>query len=96
MSTETLVLSHHAQQRLQQRAIPPLVVEYLEQFGSSMRCGGAERLFFDKESRRRLSRHVGGARGLRTIEQWLDVYVVVGDCGRIVTVAHRDRRFRRH
>lgn len=96
MSVESGAFSRHAQQRLQQRAIPPLVVDYLEKFGSRMRCGGAERLFFDKEGRKRLSRAVGGPRGLRTIEPWLDVYVVVGDCGRIVTVARRDRRFRRH
>ena len=34
--------------RLQQRGIPPMIVDLLEQFGSAMRCHGAERLMFDK------------------------------------------------
>ena len=46
--------SHHAAERLQQRAIPPVMVELLERFGSEMRCGKAEKLFFDKAARKRL------------------------------------------
>jgi hypothetical protein len=30
--------SRHAEVRLQQRAIPPFMVELLERFGSEMRC----------------------------------------------------------
>lgn len=88
--------SRHAQERAQQRAVPLMVVELLERFGSSMACGGgAERLFFDKAAIRRVRRHVGGYRGLKIVERWLDIYAVVGDGGRVVTVAHRDGRFRR-
>lgn len=88
MSAETI----HAQQRLQQRAIPPFVVDLLEAFGSERRCGGAERLFFDKAARRRLTQALGGRRGLRLIEPWLNVYAVVGDNGRLVTAARQTRR----
>jgi len=88
--------TRHAQERLQQRAIPPLVVELLEEFGSVTRSGTAERLTFDKAARRRLVRHLGGERSLRMIEPWLHVYAVVGDSGRLITVAHGDRRPRRH
>ena len=86
-------LTNHAMQRLQQRGIPQMVIELLERFGSSMRCGGAERVFFDKAARRRLQAHLGGARGLRAIEAWLRVYIVIGDNGQIITVAHQQDRF---
>ena len=88
-------LTRHSERRMQQRSIPPFVLDLLDRFGSSMRCGRAERLFFDKTARRRLKTHLGGARGLRALEGWLDVYAVVGDNGQVVTVAHRQDRFRR-
>jgi hypothetical protein len=88
-------MTSHAQRRLQQRGIPPFVLHLLERFGSIMRCGGAERLFFDKAAMNRLRQELGGERGLRTIERWLGVYAVIGDNGQFVTVAHKHRRFRR-
>jgi hypothetical protein len=89
-------VTNHAQQRLQQRGIPPFVLDLLEEYGSEMRCGGAERLFFDKAARRRLAAHFGRTRDMAAIERWRNVYAAIGDNGRIVTVAHRRRRFRRH
>lgn len=88
-------VTHHAAARLQQRAIPPFIIELLERFGSVMRCGGAEQLFFDKAARKRLERHMGGRRSFRHVEPWLNVYVVIGDNGNLVTVAHRSRRLNR-
>ncbi len=85
----------HAQARLQQRAIPPFVIGLLEQFGSAARCGGAERLTFDKAARRRLARALGGSRSLHLVERWLGIYAVVGDNGHLITASHRTRRFRR-
>jgi hypothetical protein len=90
-----LTLTAHAQTRLQQRAIPPLVVDLLMRFGSPFRCGGAERLMFDKSAVKRLRRHLGGPRGLKVIERWLNVYAVVGDNGTLVTAAHRSAHFHR-
>jgi hypothetical protein len=45
-------LTHHAAVRLQQRAIPPFMIELIERFGSEIRCDGASRLFFDKAARK--------------------------------------------
>jgi hypothetical protein len=87
--------TRHSGARLQQRAIPPFMVELLERFGSEMRCGGADRLFFDKTAIKRLQRHMGGRRSLRHIEPWLNVYIVIGDNGQLVTAAHRTQRFNR-
>lgn len=88
-----LILTQHSHDRLQQRAIPYFIIDLLYEFGSSMRCKGAERLFFDKSARRRLKEIFG--RNLKTIERWLGVYAVVGDNGRLVTVAHQQGRYLR-
>lgn len=85
-------MTRHAQTRLQQRAIPPIVVDLLDEFGSRFRASGAERVVFDKAAIKRVRRHLGGDRGLRLVEPWLGVYAVLGDDGHLVTAAHRSRR----
>jgi len=90
-----LVFSKHAQIRLQQRAIPPVVLTLLMEFGSSFRCGGAERLMFDKQAVKRLRQHLGGKRGLKDVERWFNVYAVVGDNGNVVTAARKCAHFHR-
>lgn len=90
-----LPLTVHSRVRLQQRAIPPLVVDLLMRFGSASRANGAERLMFDETAIKRLRHHLGGDRGLKVVERWLGVYAVVGDNGLVVTAAHKQERFRR-
>ena len=86
----------HAAERKQQRAIPQFVIDLLYTCGSELRSHGADRLIFDKAATRRLRRHLGGDRGMRLIERWLNVYAVVADDGSLVTVAHQTRPHRRH
>jgi len=88
-------LTRHARTRMQKRSIPPFVLDPLDRCGSSVRCGGAESLFFDKAARRRLQDYLGGRRALRAVDAWLGVYAVLADDGRFVTVAHRQRRLKR-
>lgn len=90
-----IVFTNHAEKKLQQRAIPPMIVDLLMQFGSASRCGGAERLMFDKRARKRLRRHLGGDRGLKLVDRWLNVYAVIGDNGQVVTAAHKHSHFHR-
>jgi len=90
-----IAFTAHAEERIQQRGIPPMVIDLLMQFGSASRCGGAERLMFDKAARKRLRRHLGGDRGLKLIDRWLRVYAIVGDDGRVVTTAHKQTHFYR-
>jgi len=90
-----IAFTTHAEKRIQQRGIPPMVIDLLMQFGSASRCDGAERFMFDKLARKRLRRHLGGDRGLKVIDRWLNVYAVVGDNGQVVTAAHKHSRFRR-
>lgn len=85
----------HASARLQQRAIPARIVDLLEEFGSSMRSNGADRLFFDKATRRRLAHNLNGKRDLQSIERWMNVYIVVSDYGQLVTAARQTARHNR-
>jgi hypothetical protein len=87
--------SRHYGERMQQRAIPSLVAGLLLDHGSRMRHKGADILFVDRAARREIRRAVGGDRNMRTIEPWLDTYLVVGDDGTLVTAARRTRRLRR-
>jgi hypothetical protein len=59
--------------RGEQRRLPASVVELLERFGSEMRCGAADRLFFDKAAIQRLEKHFCDRRSFRHLERWLSL-----------------------
>lgn len=87
------VLTCHAQVRMQQRGIPPLIVEWLLEYGASEVSHGAVRRFFDKQARKRLAANVGH-QVVDRLGDLLNTYVVEGD-GRLVTAGHRTKRVRR-
>lgn len=87
-------VSHHANNRSHQRAIPPLMIDLLIQFGSRESAGpGASKMFFDKTSRRRVQAYAGTLAGL--LDDHLDVYAVVTPDMKIITVGHRTERIKR-
>lgn len=89
------MLTKHAHARSQQRSIPPLMIDLLLQLGATEKAlGGVSKMFFDKASRRRLHAYAGPLASL--LEQHLDIYAVVGDDQKIITVGHRSERIRRH
>lgn len=88
-------MRHHAETRAQQRAVPSLIASLLLDYGSSMRHQGAEVYFIDKAARRRIRDALGGGRNLDVVERWLNVYAVVGEDGRMITIARRTTRLRR-
>ena len=88
-------MTHHASIRSQQRAISPMLVDLLMQFGTSEPAGdGASRVFFDKAARRRVKAYAGPLAGI--LNEHLDVYAVVSSECRIITAAHLHERIRRH
>lgn len=88
-------MSQHARIRSQQRAIPPILMDLLLYFGANEPAGnGASKIFFDKVARRRIKAYAGSLAEL--LNEHLDVYVVVGADGQIITTAHRTTRIRRH
>ena len=87
-------VTNHAQKRAQQRSIPPLITDWLLDFGStSYDKRGAQIQYFDKDARRRLEREVG-RQVVRRLSDFLDCYAVF-DEGVLITTGWRLKRLRR-
>ncbi len=87
-----LTMTRHAQVRLQQRGIPPDVVERLLDFGHEAHDHHGSRIvYFDHQARKQLRRQVG-SESYKRIEPHLDAYAVVADTGEVITVGHRTKR----
>jgi hypothetical protein len=84
----------HAAARMQQRAIPPEAIDMLLEFGTPVRCHGADSFAFDHAARRRVA-HALDKRTLRRSERYLNAYAVVADNGSLITAAWRTKRLRR-
>lgn len=89
--TSATAMTRHASVRQQQRRVPPLVVDWLMDYGQTEYVGHACYRFFDKESRRRLATDVGD-RIVGMLAPLLDCYLVVGNDGKVITVGHRYTR----
>lgn len=85
-------LTHHANVRCQQRGIPPLIREWLQEFGSEVVSHGARKRYFDHRAKRRLAAAVG-AQVVDRLGGLLNVYIVEGD-DRLITAGHRTRRIK--
>lgn len=84
----------HGLVRAKQRGIPPLIVQWLEDFGRETHDGhGARILWFDKHARRRVER-AAGREPVRRMHEWMSSYVVVGETGKIITTGKRFKRIR--
>jgi hypothetical protein len=90
-----LTVTRHASARLQQRGIPPGVVNELLDFGQEVHDHrGSSIFYFDRQARERLRRACGDV-AYRRLESHLNAYAVIGRQGQIVTVGHRTRRVNR-
>jgi hypothetical protein len=89
-------MTRHGESRMQQRATPPLVASLILEHGCRIRSHGADLVFINKAARREISRALGGSRGMRLIEPFLNRYLIVADDdGSIITAACRKRRIHR-
>jgi hypothetical protein len=77
-----------------QRAKPLFALALLEEFGSEIRHKGADILFMDKATKRRVAKAFGGRRAIRLLEPVFNSFAVLGD-GKVITVARKTKRFRR-
>jgi len=82
-----LPCTRHARSRMQQRGIPPMLVDLHV-------LGLATVYLIDRAGEARIARE-GEARGAE-LERLRGIYVVVAIDGTIRTVGHRTRRLRRH
>ena len=78
---------------MQQRSIPPFLIELVMDFGDTKRSHGADLYFFNKRSRRKLKKSLGPKIYARIKDQ-LDIYVVENG-GQIITAAPRIKRIKR-
>lgn len=85
--------TQHCVLRLQQRGIPPLVLDLLSQFGESQYHEGCEILSFTKKALRRIAQYAG-ADIVRQIQKYMACYAVFKD-GACVTVAYQLRHHKR-
>jgi hypothetical protein len=91
-----LNMTRHASARQQQRGIPPLILDWLTQFGATAQSHhGAEIRFFDKRSRKQLATVVG-TEVVSRLGGLLDAYAVVSTTGTVITVGHRYKRIKEH
>lgn len=85
----------HAEIRCKQRAIDPLIVETLLEFGRRSSVGeGCQKLYLDKVVRRQLQQR-WGSQVYRRLESLLDVAIVERD-GTLITAMRRNKRIRRN
>jgi hypothetical protein len=89
-------ISSHASRRLQKRSIPPIVLDWLHNYGSEQYDGhGAVIRFFDRAAKARLAQVCGG-RFVQSNKKYLAVYLVEKSDGQsLITVGYRNRRISR-
>ena len=83
-------LTFHASSRSQQRGVPPLIREWLQDFGESQYDGhGGVVRFFSKKSVRALERNYGAA-PVRRFHEFMRSYLVeASDSGVVLTIGKR-------
>lgn len=81
-------MTRHAKDGQQQRAIPPLIIDWLCKFGCRITgMNGTTVIYFDKESRQSLCTEAGHT-VIRRLDDMMDAYLVMSN-GKITTVGHR-------
>jgi len=82
-------LTHHAEHRMQQRAIPVQMIPLLEGYGKRRHCrNGAESVQILKSELKKLRRDLKFVLG--HLDSLANVYLVVSSDKRVITVARGD------
>lgn len=84
-------LTDHAIARMKQRAIEPMLVELVCRYGHEERRHKATVYALDKKGRKRL-RQECGRHCYKSLEDKLNIGVVVSDDGAVITAFHRTKR----
>jgi len=86
--------SYHAEVRMQQRAIHPLMIELLYLYGREQQQNGSTMLFLDKRAREKARQALQDVN--ERFDKLCDAYLVQanGD-GTVITVGHRAQRIKK-
>jgi hypothetical protein len=88
-------MTNHGAVRSQQRAIPPLVLQWLDQFGEEQYDGhGAIIRYFSRASRREMEREFG-SNPVKKMSEFLNAYKVESHDGMVITTGHLTKRIKR-
>lgn len=90
------VLTRHAAVRMRQRNVPPIVIDWLEEFGDEQFDGrGGVVTYFSRQSKRRLEQRYG-RRFVAENARYLGGYIVRSATdGAVITVGLRTKHIRR-
>ena len=92
-TTNGLHISSHAIKRSQQRCIPPLIIQWLYQYGTRRPYrNGTMLCYFDRRSIRLISSDVGSI-VIRRLSGLMDAYLVIAG-NQVITVGHRYKRIK--
>jgi hypothetical protein len=89
-------ISSHASRRIQKRSVPPIVLDWLQDYGSERYDGcGAVIRYFDRAAKARL-KQACGHRFVHANKKYLAIYMVEDTGGQsLITIGYRDRRIPR-
>ena len=85
--------THHGSVRARQRGVPPIVLDWLMDYGRVKWRGGADVYYFDHATRKALRRTIGKP-VYKRVTDLLDVYAVVSDEGTLITCGWRQGRLK--
>lgn len=89
------IYSNHAKKRIQQRGIPPLILNWLKEYGQiSYDKKGCVIRYFDKKSKKILSKDVGN-QIIKQLSNYMSCYAVFRN-DLIVTVGYRYKKIIKH
>lgn len=88
-------ITYHAAIRSQQRCVPPLIMQWLDQFGEEQYDGhGAIIRYFTRTSRRAMEREFG-CNPVKKMSEFLNIYKVESQDGTVITTGHLTKRIKR-
>ena len=88
-------MTTHALKRMQQRCIPPLIVDWLDAYGSTEKSNSSgEFVYFDRQARKDLEREFGKPL-IKQLGRYMGVYLIRCD-GKVITIAYRRKHLIRH
>ncbi len=87
------MLSVHSQHRMSARGIPLVFIDWLEQYGAIEPQNGAELIYFNQHSLKKLASYTGGISN--KIDKLKSIYLVRGNNGKIITTGYRDESIKR-
>jgi len=90
-----MTMTKHAAIRQQQRCIPPLIIDWLKEYGDQQHDHhGCIVRFFSKESKKQLKK-IAGKSIVGLLGRYMNTYLVEAIDGAVVTTGYRQRQIKR-